>query len=67
MPIASGTIRAREFLIKSGMQINDVAPEEINRMREKVKPVISKYASQVGEALVKQFDEELAKARTAVR
>jgi hypothetical protein len=36
-------------------------------MREKVKPVVDKYASQLGEALVKQFDEELAKAREAVR
>jgi tripartite ATP-independent transporter DctP family solute receptor len=59
--------KSREFLLKSGMEINDVAPEEIARMREKVKPVIDKYASQVGEALVKQFDEELAKAREAVR
>jgi TRAP-type C4-dicarboxylate transport system substrate-binding protein len=59
--------KSREFLIKSGMQINDVAPEEIARMREKVKPVIDKYASQVGEGLVKQFDAELAKARDVIR
>jgi TRAP-type transport system periplasmic protein len=59
--------KSREFLLKSGMEINDVAPEEIARMREKVKPVVDKYASQLGEALVKQFDEELAKAREAVR
>jgi TRAP-type transport system periplasmic protein len=59
--------KSREFLIKSGMQINDVPPEEIARMREKVKPVIDKYTSQVGEALVKQFDAELAKAREALR
>jgi tripartite ATP-independent transporter DctP family solute receptor len=59
--------KSREFLIKSGMQINDIAPGEIARMREKVKPVVDKYASQVGEALVKQFDAELAKAREAIR
>jgi TRAP-type transport system periplasmic protein len=59
--------KSREFLIKSGMQINDIAPGEISRMREKVKPVIDKYASQVGETVVKQFDAELAKAREAVR
>jgi tripartite ATP-independent transporter DctP family solute receptor len=59
--------KSREFLLKSGMEINDVAPEEIARMREKVKPVVDKYTSQLGEALVKQFDEELAKAREAVR
>jgi tripartite ATP-independent transporter DctP family solute receptor len=55
--------KSREFLIKSGMQINDIPPEEIARMREKVKPVVDKYSAQVGEALVKQFYEELEKAR----
>lgn len=56
--------KSRRFLIeKGGMQINDLAPEEIARMRDKVKPVIDKYAPQVGEALVKQFYEELEKAR----
>ena len=56
--------KSRRFLIeKGGMQINDLAPEEIARMREKVKPVIDKYAPQVGEVLVKQFYEELEKAR----
>jgi tripartite ATP-independent transporter DctP family solute receptor len=59
--------KSREFLITSGMQINDIAPGEIALMREKVKPVINKYASQVGETLVKQFDAELAKAREAIR
>jgi tripartite ATP-independent transporter DctP family solute receptor len=59
--------KAREMLIKSGMQINDIAPEEIARMREKVKPVFDKYAVQVGEALVKQFNEELAKVRGTMR
>ena len=56
--------KSRQFLIeKGGMQINDLAPEEIARMRERVKPVIDKYAPQVGEVLVKQFYEELEKAR----
>ena len=55
--------KSREFLVKSGMQVNDVPAEEIARMREKVQPVIDKYAPQVGEALVKEFYEELAKAR----
>jgi TRAP-type transport system periplasmic protein len=59
--------KSRDALIKSGMQVNDIASAEIARMREKVKPVIDKYASQVGEALVKQFNEELAKAREVVR
>jgi len=55
--------KSREFLIKSGMQINDVPPHEIARMREAVKPVIDKYAPQVGEALVKEFYAALDKVR----
>ena len=55
--------KSREFLVRSGMQINDVPAEEIARMRETVRPVIDKYAPQVGEALVKEFYDELAKAR----
>ena len=55
--------KARDFLVKSGMQVNDVAPNEIARMREKVKPVIDKYSAQIGEPLVKEFFAELEKAR----
>ena len=55
--------KSREFLIKSGMQINDLAPEEISRMREAVQPVIEKYTPQVGEALVEEFYAELEKVR----
>lgn len=55
--------KSREFLTNNGMQINDVAPQEIARMREKVKPVTEKYAGQVGEPLVKEFYAELDRAR----
>jgi tripartite ATP-independent transporter DctP family solute receptor len=55
--------KSRQSLIKSGMQINDLPPQEIARMREKVKPVIDKYTAQVGEALVQEFYAELEKAR----
>ena len=54
--------KSRDFLIKSGMQINDVPPEEIARMRERVKPAVSKYAAQIGEALVKQFYDKMERA-----
>jgi tripartite ATP-independent transporter DctP family solute receptor len=55
--------RSKEFLVKSGMLINDIAPDEIARMRDAVKPVVDKYTPQVGEALVKEFQAELEKAR----
>lgn len=55
--------KSRDALVKHGMQINDVAPQEIARMREKVKPVVDKYAAQIGEPLVREFYAELEKAR----
>ena len=55
--------KSRQFLVKSGMQINDISPQEIARMRDKVKPVIDKYSAQIGEPLVKDFYAELDKAR----
>ena len=44
--------KSRQFLVKNGMQINDIAPQEIARMRDKVKPVVDKYSAQIGEPLV---------------
>lgn len=55
--------KLRDSLTQKGMQINDIAPAEIARMREKVKPVVDKYSAQAGEALVKEFYGELEKAR----
>ena len=55
--------KSRQNLIKNGMQVNDIAPAEIARMRDKVKPVVDKYTAQVGEPLVKEFYAELEKAR----
>jgi tripartite ATP-independent transporter DctP family solute receptor len=57
--------KARQAVIKAGVQINELAPQEIERMRAKVKPVIDKYSAQVGDALVKEFFAELDKARKA--
>ncbi|NML15609.1 TRAP transporter substrate-binding protein [Azohydromonas caseinilytica] len=57
--------KSRQALIKNGMQINDLAPAELQRMRDKVQPVVAKYAAQVGEPLVKEFQAELEKARAA--
>ena len=49
--------------LKKTMQINEVAPQEIARMRDKAKPVIDKYSAQVGEPLVKEIQAEIAKVR----
>ncbi len=57
--------KSRQNLVKNGMLVNDIAPQELERMREKVKPVIEKYSAQVGQPLVSEFYAELEKARKA--
>lgn len=46
-----------------GIAVNEVAPAELARMREKVKPVIEKYTNVVGADLVKQAYAEIDKVR----
>ena len=57
--------KSRQNLVKNGMLVNDIAPAELQRMRDKVKPVIEKYSAQVGQPLVAEFYAELEKARKA--
>jgi TRAP-type transport system periplasmic protein len=54
---------ALEALKKAGMQVNEVSPDELTRIRQKIKPVIDKYAREVGETLVAELNAELAKKR----
>jgi TRAP-type C4-dicarboxylate transport system substrate-binding protein len=51
----------------SGMQITELSPQEIARIREKLQPVIAKYTPQVGEPLVNELNAELAKMRGGKR
>lgn len=48
---------------KHGLQVTEVAPAEIARMRDKVKPVYDKFAPQIGAALLQQARAEIAKAK----
>lgn len=50
-------------LKKAGMQVTEFSPAELQRLRDKVKPVVDKYSAQVGEATVKEVNAEIAKAR----
>ena len=50
-------------LKKAGMQVNDLAPAELQRIRDKIKPVIDKQTANVGEATVKALYAEIAKVR----
>ncbi|MDB5779302.1 MAG: transporter substrate-binding protein [Polaromonas sp.] len=57
--------KAAENLKGKGMLINVVAPAEIERMRNKVKPVSDKYVSQGGQALAEEINAEIAKVRAS--
>jgi TRAP-type C4-dicarboxylate transport system substrate-binding protein len=52
-----------EDLKKGGMQVTELPPAEVAKLREKMKPVIDKHAASVGEATVKAMMAELAKLR----
>jgi TRAP-type transport system periplasmic protein len=50
-------------LKKAGMQVTELPPAEVAKLREKMKPVIAKHSATVGEATVKEVQAELAKLR----
>jgi TRAP-type C4-dicarboxylate transport system substrate-binding protein len=54
---------ALEALKKAGMQVNEIAPEEMARIREKAKPVINKFGKEAGEALYQEIVAEVARKR----
>jgi tripartite ATP-independent transporter DctP family solute receptor len=52
-----------EDLKKGGMQVTELSPAEVTKLRDKMKPVIAKHSANVGEATVNAMMAELAKAR----
>lgn len=56
-------VTSREALAKYGMQINEVAPEEIERMREQVRPVVDKLIAEYGPELMAEMNAEIEKVR----
>lgn len=55
--------KAMETLKEHGMKINVVSDEEIERMRQKVQPVVDKTTQELGPELVKELQDEIKKAR----
>ncbi|BAL27356.1 TRAP transporter substrate-binding protein [Azoarcus sp. KH32C] len=51
--------------LKKKLQVTELPPEEMAKMREKVKPVIEKYTKEIGEPFVKDVYAEIAKVRGA--
>jgi tripartite ATP-independent transporter DctP family solute receptor len=54
---------ALEDLKKAGMTVTQLAPAEVAKLREKVKPVIEKQTAVVGADTVKALNAEIAKVR----
>jgi len=52
-----------ENLKKNGMQVTELPPSEVAKLREKMKPVIAKHSASVGEATVSAMMAELDKQR----
>jgi TRAP-type transport system periplasmic protein len=54
---------ALEGLRKAGMQVNELTPAELARIKEKIKPVVDKFAREAGEAVFAEVTAEIAKKR----
>jgi tripartite ATP-independent transporter DctP family solute receptor len=52
-----------ETLKKNGMQVTELPASEVAKLREKMKPVITKHSANVGEATVNAMMAELARIR----
>lgn len=50
---------------KAGLQVNEVAPAELARMRQMAQPVIDKYRKEVGEDIADAMDKAVRDARAA--
>ena len=46
-----------------GMVFNEIAPEEMARLRATVKPVVDKHSKEIGEELVTQAYAAIEKAK----
>jgi tripartite ATP-independent transporter DctP family solute receptor len=57
------TKKSIELIRQAGVAVNEIAPAEIERIRQKVKPVVDKYSKEIDPELVKLVDESLAKVR----
>jgi len=47
------------------MQVTELPPEEVAKLREKSKPIIDKYRKEIGEELVSELYAQIEKARNS--
>ncbi|RYX97010.1 MAG: TRAP transporter substrate-binding protein [Comamonadaceae bacterium] len=49
--------------LRKSMQVNDVTPAELTRLRQKVAPVVEKFSREVGDQTIQQVNAELSRMR----
>jgi TRAP-type C4-dicarboxylate transport system substrate-binding protein len=52
-----------ENLKKNGMQVTQLSAADMDKLRDKMRPVTAKYAVNVGQDVVKEAQAEIAKVR----
>ncbi|PDT82556.1 TRAP transporter substrate-binding protein [Sinorhizobium sp. BJ1] len=55
--------KAIEEIKKTGMEISELSPEETQKLRDAVKPVIEKFSAEIGTETVQALFKEIAAAR----
>lgn len=55
--------KAIDEIKATGMEVTELSPEETQRLRDAVKPMIEKFGSEIGTETVEQLFKELAAAR----
>jgi TRAP-type C4-dicarboxylate transport system substrate-binding protein len=55
--------KALDQLRQEGVEVVELPPEELAKMRERVKPVVDKYTQEIGAELVGEIRAEIAKVR----
>ena len=50
---------------QAGVKVNEISPADLAKIQEKVKPVVTKFAPQIGEEFIKEFYAEIDKVRAA--
>lgn len=58
------TNKSIELIKASGVAVNEVPAAEIERIRQKIKPITDKYAKDIDPDLVQQVNAEIARVRT---
>ena len=60
---ARGQAKALEQLKEEGMEVSELPPEELAKMKEKAKPVIEKFTADVGPEFVAEVYAAVEQAR----